>query len=208
MNEDYFGHASRLALELECLLLETRDTAAVSKWWDSAHEALAQWRQAVRAMEAAIDAAQPEASTALEQADDHAHICFKLAEQYKSDPVLFAALTDAAAIIRDLMRGRLQASKSAQTAWQRGFQQGLESNRGLAAQAKEALRKEREAHENTNKAMTDALLMMEEREQRDEALLRQALEALLGQRGEPDWHTGKQRENAIAALRERLGDKA
>ena len=38
----------------------------------------------------------------------------------------------------------------------------------------------------------------------DEALLRQALEALLGQRGEPDWHTGKQRENAIAALRERL----
>jgi hypothetical protein len=43
--------------------------------------------------------------------------------------------------------------------------------------------------------------------ERDEALLRQALEALLGQRGEPDWHTGKQRENAIAALRERLGEK-
>lgn len=42
--------------------------------------------------------------------------------------------------------------------------------------------------------------------ERDEALLRQALEALLGQRGEPDWHTGKQRENAIAALRERLGE--
>ncbi|WP_395138355.1 hypothetical protein [Schlegelella aquatica] len=34
----------------------------------------------------------------------------------------------------------------------------------------------------------------------------EALEALLGQRGEPDWHTGKQRENAIAALRERLGE--
>ena len=48
----------------------------------------------------------------------------------------------------------------------------------MAAQAKEALRKEREAHENTNEAMTDALLMMEEREQRDEALLRQTLEAL------------------------------
>lgn len=44
--------------------------------------------------------------------------------------------------------------------------------------------------------------------ERDEALLWQALEALLGQRGEPDWHTGKQRENAIAALRERLGVKA
>lgn len=52
-----------------------------------------------------IDAAQPEASTALEQAASHAHICSKLAEQYKSDPVLFAALTDAAAILRDLMRG-------------------------------------------------------------------------------------------------------
>lgn len=44
-----------------------------------------------------------------------------------------------------------------------------------------------------------------ERADTAEALLRQALEALLGQRGEPDWHTGKQRENAIAALRERLG---
>ena len=43
--------------------------------------------------------------------------------------------------------------------------------------------------------------------ERDEDLLRQALEALLGQRGEPDWHTGTQRENAIAALRERLGEK-
>ena len=53
----------------------------------------------------------------------------------------------------------------------------------------------------------EALRELEEREQRDEALLRQALEALLGQRGEPDWHTGKQRENAVAALRERLGEK-
>lgn len=55
--------------------------------------------------------------------------------------------------------------------------------------------------------LADALRELEERAQRDEALLRQALEALLGQRGEPDWHTGKQRENAIAALRERLGEK-
>jgi len=78
---DFFTPGSRLALELECLLMDTRDAAVQSRWWDSAHEALEQWRQAVRAMEAAIDAAQPEASTALEQADDHAHICFKLAEQ-------------------------------------------------------------------------------------------------------------------------------
>jgi hypothetical protein len=41
---DVFPAAHLLALELECLLLETKDTAAVSKWWDSAHEALEQWR--------------------------------------------------------------------------------------------------------------------------------------------------------------------
>lgn len=51
-----------------------------------------------------------------------------------------------------------------------------------------------------------AMHALEECVQRDEAMLRQVLEALLGQRGEPDWHTGKQRENAIAALRERLGE--
>ncbi len=48
---------------------------------------------------------------------------------------------------------------------------------------------------------------LEERVQRDEALLRRALEALLGQRGEPDWHTGKQRENAIDALRDYFAAK-
>lgn len=63
-------------------------------------EALEQ-RQTERAVKASIGEAQ---------ADDHAHICLNLAEQYKSDPVLFAALTDAAAIIRDLMRDRLGAS--------------------------------------------------------------------------------------------------
>ncbi|HAI60120.1 MAG TPA: hypothetical protein DCM32_09630 [Xanthomonadaceae bacterium] len=64
---DFFAPGARLALELECLLMDTRDTAVQSRWWDSAHEALEQWRQAVRAMEAA-DAVQPEASTTLEQA--------------------------------------------------------------------------------------------------------------------------------------------
>lgn len=155
------------------------------------------------AMEAASASAWQEAPEDVEQADSHALICSKLAEQYKSDPLLFAALTDAAAIIRDLMRGRLQASKSAQTAWQRGFQQGLESNRDLAAQAKEALRKEREAHENTNKAMTDALLMMEEREQRYEALLRQALEALEYYRSGEDYQPTPASE-AVTAIKERL----
>jgi hypothetical protein len=45
----------------------------------------------------------------LTEAEDHAHICSRLAEQYSADPVLFAALTDAAAIIRDLLRACLNA---------------------------------------------------------------------------------------------------
>lgn len=110
---DFFTPGARLALELECLLMDTRDAAVQSRWWDSAHEALEQWRQAIRGMEAAIDAAQPVDSTTLEQADSHARICSKLAEQHKRDAVLFAALTDAAAIIRDLMGSRLQESQIA-----------------------------------------------------------------------------------------------
>jgi hypothetical protein len=34
----------------------------------------------------------------LTEAESHAHICSSLAEQYSADPVLDAALTDAAAI--------------------------------------------------------------------------------------------------------------
>ena len=41
-NHSAAGH--RLALELECLLMDTKDMAVVSKWWDSAHEALDAWR--------------------------------------------------------------------------------------------------------------------------------------------------------------------
>lgn len=36
------GH--RLALELECLLMDTKDTTIQSKWWESALEALEDWR--------------------------------------------------------------------------------------------------------------------------------------------------------------------
>ena len=35
------GH--RLALELECLLLDTKDLPIVSKWWDSGMQALEEW---------------------------------------------------------------------------------------------------------------------------------------------------------------------
>jgi hypothetical protein len=44
------AHAKRLALELECLLLDTEDTAVVSKWWDSANEALAAYQAEVDAV--------------------------------------------------------------------------------------------------------------------------------------------------------------
>jgi len=39
-----YSVAGKLALELECLLLDTEDLSVVSKWWDSAHDALEQWR--------------------------------------------------------------------------------------------------------------------------------------------------------------------
>ncbi len=45
---DVFPAAHRLALELECLLLDTEDNVVVSKWWNSAHEALEQWREFLR----------------------------------------------------------------------------------------------------------------------------------------------------------------
>ena len=42
---DAFPQAHRLAMELECLLLACSDTAATAKRWDSANEALEQWRE-------------------------------------------------------------------------------------------------------------------------------------------------------------------
>lgn len=45
---DIFPSAHRLALEFECLLLDTKDMAIVTKWWDSANEALEQWREYCR----------------------------------------------------------------------------------------------------------------------------------------------------------------
>lgn len=42
--EDLEAAGHRLALELECLLLDCKDLPTVSKWFESAHEALAHWR--------------------------------------------------------------------------------------------------------------------------------------------------------------------
>ena len=36
------GH--RLALELECLLMDTKDLPTVSRWWETGMEALAAWQ--------------------------------------------------------------------------------------------------------------------------------------------------------------------
>lgn len=37
------GH--RLALELECLLLDTKDLPTVSRWWESGMQALEEWQR-------------------------------------------------------------------------------------------------------------------------------------------------------------------
>lgn len=47
--------AARLAMELECLLLDTKNTAAVSRWWKSANEALDLHRARLAAAQAKGD---------------------------------------------------------------------------------------------------------------------------------------------------------
>ena len=44
-NATAWAQAHRLALELECLLLDTKDSPIVSKWWDSGMEALDEYQQ-------------------------------------------------------------------------------------------------------------------------------------------------------------------
>lgn len=52
---DADADAARLAMELECLLLGTKDTAAVSRWWKSANEALDLHRARLAAAQAKGD---------------------------------------------------------------------------------------------------------------------------------------------------------
>lgn len=40
-----WAQAHRLALELECLIIDTKDNAIVSKWWDSGMEALSEYQE-------------------------------------------------------------------------------------------------------------------------------------------------------------------
>lgn len=44
-NQDRIAAGHRLALELECLLMDTKDLPTVSKWWDSGMEALDAWQK-------------------------------------------------------------------------------------------------------------------------------------------------------------------
>ena len=43
--ETGWAQAHRLALELECLLLDCKDMAIVSKWWDSGMEAIDEYHR-------------------------------------------------------------------------------------------------------------------------------------------------------------------
>jgi hypothetical protein len=40
-----WAQAHRLALELECLIMDTKDNAIVSKWWGSAFEAIEEYNK-------------------------------------------------------------------------------------------------------------------------------------------------------------------
>ncbi len=53
---DADSDAARLALELECLLMDTKNLSVVSKWWDSANDALELHRQRLAATPAAAPA--------------------------------------------------------------------------------------------------------------------------------------------------------
>ena len=64
---DADSDSARLALELECLLMDTKDLSVVSKWWASANEALELHRQRLAATPATAPA--QEVGLTDEQAD-------------------------------------------------------------------------------------------------------------------------------------------
>ena len=59
--------AARLALELECLLMDTKDTAVVSKWWQSANEALELHRARLQEVQPSPTAQAAESVPAVDQ---------------------------------------------------------------------------------------------------------------------------------------------
>jgi len=87
--DDAFSQAHRLALELECLLLSCTDTAATAKWWDSAHEALEQWRKFCAGDPPAVDSHWP-------------NIKMDISER-KTHPAIEPALSAARSLTDELM---------------------------------------------------------------------------------------------------------
>ena len=78
---DADSDAARLALELECLLMDTKDLSVVSKWWGSANDALELHRQRL----AATPAPAPAQEAGL---TDHISLLEEVAsslEDYKND---------------------------------------------------------------------------------------------------------------------------
>ena len=51
--------AGRMALELECLLLDTKDLAVVSRWWDTGMEALQAYRDHIWSITHGKDGEEP-----------------------------------------------------------------------------------------------------------------------------------------------------
>lgn len=67
--DDLLATCHRLALELECLLLDTKDLAPVSRWWDSAMAALDGWHKAKDAASARPVPAEPVNARLLEASE-------------------------------------------------------------------------------------------------------------------------------------------
>lgn len=76
-----------------------------------------------------------EGTITLEQAESHAHICGKLAEEHKDDVLVCVALTDAAAIIRDLMRELRRETERRWEGNRRAAQEYVEDMRGVLKEA-------------------------------------------------------------------------
>lgn len=107
---DLLATCHRLALELECLLLDTKDAAPVSRWWDSAMAALDGWHKAkdaasarpvltypVNARLVAAAKAALDALTCSGEADDPGHRCGHCDDYVDRNGVVRAALRDALA---------------------------------------------------------------------------------------------------------------
>lgn len=88
---DADSDAARLALELECLLMDTKDLSVVSKWWASANDALELHRQRL--------AATPAPAPAVPQGEPVAWMVYG---NYTRQP--FGMLSSAEAYMRGLLK--------------------------------------------------------------------------------------------------------